>query len=1032
MSKLKGDAEQLCEKIAMFLSDTVGKTDRDTEAKSGTLYRELNDLLTHVKELGRKFNDVKKKCRAVDETLTQWTSKAAEQLSSAKLKANHAINKVANEMKNKITDDLHAVIQKVQNVYQRTMETKLEELKSDVDAQFDKIRIVINDDLESGVKGLLRKLHTNCERIVANDVSVEALSSAFQTVIGPLKDHVDIEVKRLNKESNDKSNPVKHHNAKYADELNQVYRVLRDLLNHITTKKGYDYLFPRLLDELMNAVNRLTPQDFADPNTAILDGIRVGLVGFVNEMRKVYINMYDGATPIDKWETEDPKKKKKEANKDAAENMILTKDGRNGARICVTIMYMIYQQLHELYYFGGKKWKDHKIQGEADRIELERHLRRVGYDVSNLITKDGTGWNVAVRLAKGFVRHNEFNKYPTEFKSLDASMGFAKNHGGLLTQIFEHLETYNAVSHMVLQPKPRSPCNAYEMCIWLTGLPYRPVYDAMLHDVLPSLLENPDKQAKDDDGLEIPLVDSGIEPVTAYPHDITYDGLVTSLHEMCSKSYDVLACIVGTGDAATYYACQYCDNSFNLRYPSDPASCLDMLLDILRRLLPALRFLSTQCSLDAEHGGWQQCEYGKVVPSGKSRCKDHSSDEATCQPKCKANTKANCQPTSPLQSYLNDCLPGHLPHQLADIGCKSKCTTCPAGKPGMPCVTPLGFRAFSGSTKTGKAICDILEDLLKNNVASLLSCLLPRPPSTLAEHFGFALSVVKGWKLGVSADKKGMQSHIESSIDKVSISLYSKPNELTDALSKIYGISQKRNDHSHRVAEPADLSTLSMDQSCMLANEDNVHCGPYLQILCSDSYCYLAKKHSDLYLSWAVDLPWSLYSYLKSLFDSYSSISCQDWGCSRCVDGISCRPGKHGDGYSCRCRSLVRCRGVLSTLYNYGFTFGDAKKLLSDTERRYCRNLYAQLQNVLKSQHFTKLFEECDNFIWTIREPFTYLVLALWSLSLFYLICVMVGRLDVLHIRSHLRIPSSHKITAQSLLAAAQVGRLAKISYLQP
>ncbi|CDR96092.1 hypothetical protein BBBOND_0212340 [Babesia bigemina] len=121
----------------------------------------------------------------------------------------------------------------------------------------------------------------------------------------------------------------------------------------------------------------------------------------------------------------------------------------------------------------------------------------------------------------------------------------------------------------------------------------------------------------------------------------------------------------------------------------------------------------------------------------------------------------------------------------------------------------------------------------------------------------------------------------------------------------------------------------------------------------------------------------------------------------------------------------------MTTFYQYGFTFGDAKTLYG-TNRKFCLSFHTQLSNLLKSQYFTKLFEECDNFIWTIREPFTYLVLALWSLSLFYLICVMVGRLDVLHIKSHLRSPSSHRITAQSLLAAAQVGRLAKISYLQP
>ncbi|CDR71759.1 hypothetical protein, conserved [Babesia bigemina] len=228
------------------------------------------------------------------------------------------------------------------------------------------------------------------------------------------------------------------------------------------------------------------------------------------------------------------------------------------------------------------------------------------------------------------------------------------------------------------------------------------------------------------------------------------------------------------------------------------------------------------------------------------------------------------------------------------------------------------------------------------------------------------------------------------------------------------------------------MSSLAMSQSCMLAIEDNVHCGPYLQTLFCDTYYYIAAKHTNVYLSWAVYLPWTLYDYLKSLFDSFSSISCQDWGCSTCVDGSSCKPGKHGDGYGCKCRSLVGCRGVMSILYSYGFTFGDVKKLLSGDQRRYCRNLYAQLQNVLKSQYFTKLFEECDNFIWTIRQPFSYLVLTLWLLSFLYLIHIMVIRLDLLHIKSHLHSPSSHRIAAQSLLAAGRVNKLNRVFYLQP
>ncbi|CDR71549.1 hypothetical protein, conserved, partial [Babesia bigemina] len=273
----------------------------------------------------------------------------------------------------------------------------------------------------------------------------------------------------------------------------------------------------------------------------------------------------------------------------------------------------------------------------------------------------------------------------------------------------------------------------------------------------------------------------------------------------------------------------------------------------------------------------------------------------------------------------------------------------------------------------------------------------------------------------------------EASIVGSSIGLYKQPSSFTKVLSNAYGSRESTHAReSHPISTRADLLSLAKKESCIYSISDNVHCAPYLSSVCSDFYHYLAIKHADLYLSWAVYLPWTLYKYLKSLLDAFCNISCKDWECSRCTHGDKCKPGKHGVGYSCTCKALVHCRGVMSTFYSYGFAFGNPQTLLATDGRRYCHSFYNQLNNVLNSVCFKDLLQKCDEFIFTIRQPFIWLNVALWSLSLFYLICVMVGRLDVLHIRSHLRTPSSHRITAQSLLAAAQVGRLAKISYLQP
>ncbi|GBE63510.1 hypothetical protein, conserved [Babesia ovata] len=150
-----------------------------------------------------------------------------------------------------------------------------------------------------------------------------------------------------------------------------------------------------------------------------------------------------------------------------------------------------------------------------------------------------------------------------------------------------------------------------------------------------------------------------------------------TLSDICSDSRNILTSILGNGDAYTTYACDLSNNSSVLHYPSNPSACLDMLLDILRRIFPPLKFLLNQCNNASSDCGWLQCRYGKDIRPSKSLCNEHT------------KSKIDCEPTSPLMSYLTDGLLGHLPHTLTSIGCRAVCINCPTGKPGMPCLTPL-------------------------------------------------------------------------------------------------------------------------------------------------------------------------------------------------------------------------------------------------------------------------------------------------------------------------------------------------------
>ncbi|CDR71834.1 hypothetical protein, conserved [Babesia bigemina] len=685
----------------------------------------------------------------------------------------------------------------------------------------------------------------------------------------------------------------------------------------------------------------------------------------------------------------------------------LTPYGTKLAKVFMSIFEMMHEDLSYLKNQCISKWHNRRIYSGSS---MGTFLSNCGYTVSN----HDSHQNGELRNKAECDGKHIYSTLVGGFSHVYNSREDTKN---AFQNLYDHIPTYYRVCQLPTFSSTRRPCSIYEMLRWLSGLPYNAVYLDLMSDDFADLFDKP-KEAKTEsislDGIS--LEDQTPNTLNAYPQKIKRSDLHDAITHITSLAPTVLTTVVGYGDAYSMYAVDYYCNAPSFVYPSSAADCLTMLIELLRRLLPVFRFLHNRCRNMASEYGWYQCRYGTTIDSSNWHCSDHS------------KTKVDCQPTSPLMSYLKDSLPGHLPHHVTNVDCKSSCSTCPKNLPGQPCLTPLGFRGFSGSTKTGKDICNVLTKFFANAHLTTLLCVIPKPPSTLPEHFEFTLSLTKGWHSKIVPLPL---TWVKECIKEQSIALYNDTAQLTNALSNAYNSNHGGNGERHPAAERADLSSLSMTKSCLYSNADNIQCSPYLYALCSDTYHLLAKKHCNLYLSWAVYLPWTFYGYLQALCQSFGNISCQDWGCSRCGNGTKCKKGKHGID-NCKCKGILECRGVLSTFYSYGFTYGNPEVLLNKEGKRYCHNFYQQLKNLLNSKCFTDLFRECDKFIFTIRAPFLWMTVALWSLSLFYLICVMVGRLDVLHIRSHLRSPSSHKITAQSLLAAAQVGRLAKISYLQP
>ncbi|CDR71879.1 hypothetical protein, conserved [Babesia bigemina] len=1047
IGSIKGIINEIDEDLSKIYKLKQEQTDIDLD-NDGEINKIRDAATIKAQELKGKIRihiyDIREAVNTADGELEHAIRAVRKTVNYASDNCKIAVSHLQSQLISDVQTAFANVTMQVRQLFAEEHKSDLKALRTLVGRQLKTIRMIIEKDLQTGLKGLFKSMLKDDGKNVTTLQSkhgITALATKACTLLTKLVTYVESDLRKVD--------PKFTQLSKFGKSI-ELFTY--DLIEHA----HFSHPVSLRLSTLASLSSALDPQALPDAGRPVLRALKDGMLGFVGELEKGYVSRYDGGESIKEWV-------KRDGEKD-----VLTPEGKNGAKVFLTLLNTLCE---DLPYLENKckenskySWKHKTISEKHDNKEnaLGCYLKRCGYAVAkDEHSKDGElnfpyrnymGGHIYQKLNElKFVSGNSIfqhllhcdsnvNERSEKIKTNDFTIF------ELLKCLLHHVDEYNEVCHYATTFSRKQPCTVYEMLAWCSGLTYNPVYHGLQLNGFTSFLDKPKSKGTitnkhEDEEEEGPTVeDSTALGLDAYPSDITFNSVSHAVAHITSKCHDILTTIVGTGDAETVYACDYSNNYLALSYPADPAQCFETLIDILRRMLPQLRFLLTKCSTKTEHNGWRNCEYGKLVPTSKSHCNEQPSDKvtskATCQPTCQANTKVNCQPTSPLMSYLNDCLPGHLPHHVTSIGCKSVCSNCPRNKPGQPCLTPLGFRGFSCSTRTGKKLYEILVTFLGDVELSRLMCLLPKPPATLPEHFGFALSLVNGWNNPSKYKTNTLKNDVESSISSVSMQLYLNPDNFSKTICNAYSSRHTNTMDKNHLPAYADLSSLAIPTVCTAAD---VKCAPYLFSLSCDLYYHLAKKHSGLYLSWAIYLPWTFWDLLNNLYNSFCSINCQDWGCRGCLRDDKCKKGEHGviedekkPNPTCPCPSIVDCKGVAPTLYQYGFVFGEASTLNDKASPKKCSDFCSQLKNVLNSQYFKKLFEECDNFLWRIREPFSYLVLSLWLLSFLYLIHIMVIRLDLLHIKSHLHSPSSHRIAAQSLLAAARVNKLNRVFYLQP
>ncbi|GBE59455.1 hypothetical protein, conserved [Babesia ovata] len=1018
------------------------------QSQSGEIERNIKDLNSDVEALEqiKKKDETQngiieiKKGEVLEKMLTlkskldenlfhirHAVSQSESMLNSAINDVNDAVSEAREKSNEAITDAFNDITKEIRILFCRYKIADISAFRALVDDQLLAVQKIIEMDEVTGLKGMLNKLKEKyVKKIETNkfaakskfEDATENINNAFKFLFGSLERQTDFA------SDYGKVQPSQH--------------ALSNLLEMLKKSRHFDNHFTTHLERLNYALHDFVPRRFAMPCSILLDALRRGMSDFAQQLSHAYVNAYSGKIPTDSWVEDDTKSTKKPADK------VLSTEGRNCAKVCLTILETLNGNMKTLrkrcYPNTTGEWHNKQINTHG-KNPLGTFFEKCGYKVSkdtkghegHLLNKSKcNGKFIHGLLCGGIITKNVF--------VFNTNNDF---EGSPIRKLHTHLGTYYRVSHHYIPPKPRAPSSIYQMLQWLLGLYFNPMYQKLEGHISQLFTGLKDEYKLNSDAFDI-IVPDDIKKVITSRLDAKQ--LINSLKNVCLYSEDALIGILGRGHAEGRYACEFYVNTDNLLYPGSPAACFDMLSDILNRVYEQLCFVYKQCHNDYLSSGWRDCHYGRYIGGSSWSCNKFQCPNQDCDQKhnqtCgqKPDQHYGCGIKSPLQSFLEDGLPGFLPHSFKAPGCKLECTL--PNHRGIPCKTPMGFGDIgvtASHTKIGKDLKDALlvfcghEKSHLNKLCSYLQCLLRRPPQTLGDMFAFYHRFLEHWG---SKDAMYKKTAFDESVRGAN---FGDPQTTLNV-----ACIQQYSAHSGKTHEQGDLLGLLR---CNQNKSPVVPCGAYLQPLTLGIHDIFSEHNASRYLSWIVYITETFYDLLKKLYDDCCnnckkpSSRCYDKCCSKDCnvkytdDSGNPKNPSTNDKHTADCYSIVKCRNAHPTLYAYGFTFGSPNDLSGSygpQTRRTCKDFCTALQKVIAGESvLIQLIKEIEDFIWKIRQNFSITLLALWSLSLLYLLHITVVRLDLLRIRSHLKSPSSHRIAAQSLLAAARVKALGKITYLQ-
>ncbi|GBE63031.1 hypothetical protein, conserved [Babesia ovata] len=608
--QLKGQLPEAINAIGTYAESgfTVNPTKEDLDKWSKDLKSNLESLLsafatsgTFIKEklttlrtqtIGKELRQIHSELKSLQNELeTGPIQKATEFLDEAQRLQQKCIQSLHYHVEQKIKQANSDVTTEARKQYVCTVKALLTEFSKKVQGELDRMPDAIDIDLNKGLKGFMKKFG---EHFVVKVKELNDVDAKKFTPKSPLSHAVFI----LNKALGSFVHEVKTQTEFTSDikKIRPVHDALLNLFEGLKTSEHFNHEYSINLDALKKTFQGFHPSKFGEPTTVLTQTLKEGIGALVKELDKAYVNKYEGSKAIT-WE--------------GTFTSAQVQESKNIAKAFLTSIYTFHETLYTLNKgcMKGGEWRSMTCceTGKRGENPLGSFLKRSGFQIAKDDTsKEGelkfpstafTGETIYGKLFEQEFGDAEIVAHLRTCESNVSKKPKQFDFSDLLECLLYHTEKYNEVCHLSTFSAKKQPCSVSDMLTWLSGLTYNRVYTSLRFDALPPLLESDKPKSYSADNIEVSVVDNKSLYLNAYPNKITYDNFVTAIDHICAMSYDVLICIAGHGDAETVYGSDLCNNSVQLHYPKTGEECLSTLLDIMRRLLPPLRFLVTQCGI---------------------------------------------------------------------------------------------------------------------------------------------------------------------------------------------------------------------------------------------------------------------------------------------------------------------------------------------------------------------------------------------------------------------------------------------------